>query len=183
MGNMPRLETDRLVLRSLELDDALRIFHNFSQDCVTEFYDLKTFTKMEEAVDLINIWNQRTAAGEGLRWAIAFKETPELLIGTCGFHNFSKENNRAEIGYELSPEEWGKGLMTEAIQCIVAYGFETLKLHRIEAFIDPLNHASRALLHKNGMKTEGVLRDYFFEKDRFVDAEMLSILESEYQEK
>ena len=66
--------------------------------------------------------------------------------------------------------------MTEAIQAIVNYGFEALKLHRIEAFIDPANHASRALLHKNGLETEGVLRDYFFEKERFVDAEMLSIL-------
>lgn len=181
MENLPRLETDRLLLRPLILDDALRIFHNFSQDCVTEFYDLETFTKMEEAIDLINIWNQRTASGEGLRWAIALKETPALLIGTCGFHNFSKENNRAEIGYELAPELWGKGLMTEAIQCLIAYGFETLELHRIEAFIDPLNHASRALLNKSGMKTEGVLRDYFFEKGRFVDAEMLSILKAEYQ--
>lgn len=181
MGNMPKLETERLVLRPLVLDDALRIFHNFSQDCVTEFYDLATFTQIEEAIDLIKIWNQRTASGEGLRWAIAYKTSPEFLIGTCGFHNFSKENNRAEIGYELSPEEWGKGLMTEAIQGIIAYGFETLKLHRIEAFIDPLNHASRALPHKNGMQTEGILRDYFFEKERFVDAEMLSILKSEYQ--
>lgn len=181
MGKLPTLETERLLLRSLVLDDALRIFHNFSQDCVTEFYDLNTFTKMEEAIDLINIWNQRTTQGEGLRWAIAFKETPELLIGTCGFHNFSKENNRAEIGYELSPEVWGKGLMTEAIRSLIAYGFEVLDLHRIEAFIDPLNHASRTLLHKNGMETEGVLRDYFFEKDRFVDAEMLSILKSDYE--
>lgn len=180
MGNLPKLETARLLLRPLVLDDALQIFHNFSQDSVTEFYDLHTFTKIEEAIELINIWNQRTASGEGLRWAIAFKERPDLLIGTCGFHNFSQENNRAEIGYELSPKEWGKGLMTEAIQCIVAYGFETLKLHRIEAFIDPLNHASRALLQKNGMKTEGVLRDYFFEKGRFVDAEMLAILESDF---
>ncbi|HIW06370.1 MAG TPA: GNAT family N-acetyltransferase [Candidatus Ignatzschineria merdigallinarum] len=182
MRNIPKLETARLLLRPLVLDDALRIFHNFSQDCVTEFYDLSTFTKMEEAIDLINNWNQRTANGEGLRWAITYKETPELLIGTCGFHNFSKENNRAEIGYELSPEEWGKGVMTEAIREMIAYGFETLELHRIEAFIDPLNHASRKLLQKDGMKTEGVLRDYFFEKGRFVDAEMLSILRTEYQE-
>ena len=175
-NNLPLLETDRLILRALQPSDAPNLFEYFSQDCVTEFYDLYTFKHLHEAEKLTDIWIKRTQESKGLRWAITLKSQGDELIGTCGFHNFSTENNRAEIGYDLNPIHWGNGIMTEAIQAIVNYGFEALKLHRIEAFIDPANHASRALLQKNGLETEGVLRDYFFEKERFVDAEMLSIL-------
>ncbi|WP_267740754.1 GNAT family N-acetyltransferase [Myroides injenensis] len=174
-NNIPLLETVRLQLRPLKETDAKALFSYFSKDEVTEFYDLYTFKKEEEALNLINIWKGRVITKEGLRWAITLNGSDEL-IGTCGFHNFSIENNRAEIGYDLHPMYWGKGIMTEAISSIIEYGFDVLKLHRIEAFIDPANHASRRLLQKNGLEVEGVLRDYFFEKERFVDAEMLSIL-------
>lgn len=175
-NNIPLLETDRLILRALQPTDALNLFEYFSQDCVTEFYDLYTFQHLHEAEKLVKTWIDRVQKSTGLRWAITLKSQGDELIGTCGFHNFSTENNRAEIGYDLNPIHWGNGIMTEAIQAMINYGFEMLKLHRIEAFIDPANHASRALLYKNGLATEGILRDYFFEKEKFVDAEMLSIL-------
>lgn len=174
-NEIPVLKTSRLSLRRLLQTDSKALYSYFSKDEVTEFYDLYTFKEEREALDLINIWNTRIENKEGLRWAITLGGSDEL-IGTCGFHNFSIENNRAEIGYDLHPDYWGRGLMTEAIFCLIKYGFEILKLHRIEAFIDPCNHASRRLLQKNGLEVEGILRDYFYEKERFVDAEMLSII-------
>lgn len=174
-NEIPVLKTSRLSLRRLLQTDSKALYSYFSKDEVTEFYDLFTFKEEREALELINIWNTRVENKQGLRWAITL-EGSDKLIGTCGFHNFSIENNRAEIGYDLHPDYWGKGLMTEAISCLIKYGFEILKLHRIEAFIDPCNHASRRLLQKNGLEVEGILRDYFYEKERFVDAEMLSII-------
>ncbi|MDR2221400.1 MAG: GNAT family N-acetyltransferase [Flavobacteriaceae bacterium] len=175
LDTIPTLESDRLRLRLLKLEDAPALFDYFDKEEVLQYYDLAPFQRIEEAEQLIQIWNKRTTDKQGIRWAITSKDN-DLLIGTIGFHNLSIENNRAEIGYDLHPNYWNKGYITEVISTILAFGFNTLKLHRIEAFIDPAHHASRKVLHKNGMQTEGVLRDYFFEKGRFVDAEMLSII-------
>lgn len=169
------LSTPRLRLRALKASDAAALFSYFSQDAVTEFYDLETFSSVQEAERLIQTWQERFKAQSSVRWAIVLQES-DTPIGTCGMHSFSLENSRAEIGYELHPDYWRQGLMTEAIRALLQYGFETVGLHRLEAFIDPLNEASAKLLSKVGMQAEGVLRDYFFEKNRFVDAQMWSVL-------
>ncbi len=175
----PTLTTERLTLRPLRLTDAPQVFANFSFDSVTEFYDLATFTELQQAQRLVETWITRSNVGEGLRWAITLIGHDQL-IGTCGFHNLSTENNRAEIGYELHPDFWRKGLMSEAVGAMLKHGFNSLNLNRIEAFIDPINHASHQLLLRCGFTSEGVLRDYFFEKGRFVDAQMMSILQREF---
>jgi ribosomal-protein-alanine N-acetyltransferase len=178
MNPFPELETERLLLRQLGQEDAQHLFHYFSLDVVTEYYDLESFKELEQAVSLIRSWNQRFENGEGIRWGITLK-TENRVIGTCGFHNWMKEHYKAEIGYELTPEYWRKGIMTEAIEEIVQFGFKELGLNRIEAFIDPENISSRKLLEKTGLKEEGLLKDCFFEKNRFVDAVIFAILKRE----
>lgn len=178
--NFPILNTARLHLRQIQPSDAEALFSYFSKDEVTEFFDLPTFQDIAEAQELVKTWQDRYDRKDTIRWAICLKENPDELIGTCGFHNFSNEHFRAEIGYELHPRFWQKGMMTEVITCILDYGFSELKLNRIEAFIDPANIASRKLLEKVGLSSEGVLRDYFFEKGRFVDAEMFALLKKDY---
>lgn len=101
------------------------------------------------------------------------------MMGSCGYHNWAHRNFKAEIGYELSPLYWRQGVMTEVLTAIIAYGFEHMKLHRIEAFYDPANIASKKSLLKAGFKYEGLLRESFFEKGRFVDAEICSLLASD----
>lgn len=179
--DFPTLETDRLLLRSLHFIDAPALFAYFSKDEVTEFYDLPTFQSLEEAHELLLAWQNRYQNQEAIRWAITLRQQPERLIGTCGFHNFSTENFRAEIGYELHPDFWKTGIMTEAIKALIPFGFETFDLHRIEAFIHPTNISSRKLLEKVGLQSEGVLRDYFYEKEKFVDGEIFSLLKKEYE--
>lgn len=180
--SFPILTTERLVLRKLKPEDADDLYRYFSLDEVTEFLDLDTFQTVEQAGELIRIWNQRFEDGQGIRWGIALKED-DRLIGTCGFHHWMKAHYKAEIGYELSPEYWRKGIMTEAIGGILAFGFRVWGLNRIEAFIDPRNVASRKLLEKLGLKEEGVLRECFFEKNRFVDAVLFAILRKEYMKR
>ncbi|WP_410880594.1 GNAT family N-acetyltransferase [Myroides sp. DW712] len=176
----PTIQTDRLLLRALHFTDAPALFDYFSKDEVTDFYDLPTFQSIEEAHELLLAWQERYQNQEAIRWAITLQERPDQLIGTCGFHNFSIENARAEIGYELHPNFWRNGIMTEAIAAIIPFGFTKFELNRIEAFIDPANISSRKLLEKVGLQAEGVLRDYFFEKGKFVDGELFSLLKREY---
>lgn len=175
----PVLTTQLLLLRQIQASDAEALFSYFSKDEVTKFFDLPTFQKIAEAHDLIKTWQERYLKKDTIRWAICLKDQPEKLIGTCGFHNFAAEHFRAEIGYELHPDFWQKGIMTEAILAIVPFGFKTFHLNRIEAFIDPQNLSSRKLLEKLNFASEGILHDYFYEKGRFVDGEIFALLKKD----
>lgn len=171
----PVLDTERFRLRKIELTDASNMYSYFSQDRVTEFYDLETFSSKQQAVELIESLLFRYQSRKQIRWGIARKENNEL-IGTCGFHALEKDHFKAEIGYELHPDYWGSGVMAEVIAKVVNYGFNEMGLNRIEAFYDPLNHASRRVLEKNGFEFEGILRKRFFEKGKFVDAAISALL-------
>lgn len=174
--NQPILTTEHITLRPIVEDDARDIFDYFKEERVMKYYDLAPFKKVDEATSLIINWIHRRAQNKGCRWAIVLNKHAETVIGTCGFHNFSEENNRIEIGYEIAPAHWGKGYATSACKLVINYGLLELKFRRIEAYVDPQHFASKNVLMKCGMESEGVLRDYFFEKGRFVDAEIFSIL-------
>jgi [ribosomal protein S5]-alanine N-acetyltransferase len=175
----PTLHTERFILRKLELTDAEEVFHYFSIDEVTKYYDLDSFTELSQAQEIIRRWAVRYEQNEGIRWGIAEKETNKI-IGSCGYHNWDKEHFKAEIGFEVTPEYWRKGVMTEVIKPIIRYGFEQMELNRIEAFYDPDNIASKTCLTKAGFTFEGVMRKAAFEKGKFCDAAVCSILKEEY---
>lgn len=104
----------------------------------------------------------------GRRWEITLK-TEDTVIGSCGYFNYKLQHRRAEIGYELSREYWAKGIASEAVQAILNYGFEQVRLHRIEALIDPPNKTSLKLVERLGFKKEGLLIDYEWAGDIFYD--------------
>lgn len=62
------------------------------------------------------------------------------------------------IGYAMSEKYWGKGFMTEAVQAVIKYGFDVLKLDLISAYCYPFNSQSKRVLEKNGFKYEGTLK-------------------------
>ncbi|MBB6371374.1 GNAT family N-acetyltransferase [Chryseobacterium shigense] len=171
----PVLETERLLLRQLTPGDAEDLFEYFSQDEVMEYYDLETFKTLEDAHNIIHHFNSEFEKGKGFRWALELK-SEKKVIGTCGYHNWHQEHFRAEIGYELNPKFWRNSYMKEAVLPILTFGFESMRLHRIDAFTDPANIASEKLLHSLNFKDEGILRDYFFEKGRFVDAKIFGLI-------
>lgn len=174
----PMLQTERFYLRQLQVEDAQDMFSYFSQDIVTEYYDLESFVEEQQAVDLINKFNKGYVDKRQIRWAAVLKETGKLA-GTCGFHAIETEHSKAEIGYELHPNHWGKAMMPEIIHEIIRYGFEVMKLNRIEAFYDPRNLSSWKVLEKNGFKYEGILRKRYFEKGVFVDAAIAATLKED----
>ncbi len=96
--------------------------------------------------------------------------------GSIGLWRIEKENHRAEIGYMLESRLQGKGLMYEALQEVLEYGFRELKRHSIEAQIDPRNTASAALLKKGGFVQEAYFRENYYLRDQFADTAVYSIL-------
>ncbi|MGN7763373.1 GNAT family N-acetyltransferase [Paenibacillus helianthi] len=179
MSQFPILETERLILRQLKQDDAREVFQYFSLDEVTKFYDLESFTTINQAEALIGRWNQKFEENQGFRWGITLK-SDHRVIGTCGFHGWMKKHSKAEIGYELTPEYWRKGIMTEANQKIIEFGFNELRLNRIEAFVEPENLSSRKVLEKKGFCEEGVLKEHYFWGNRFVDVVIYALLKKDY---
>ncbi|WP_421380827.1 GNAT family N-acetyltransferase [Bacillus salacetis] len=176
----PVLQTERLMLREISPEDSQAIYENFSDDRVTEYYDLETFTDISQADALILKLNSGFKSHNQIRWAITLKPT-DTLIGTCGFHAIEKEHFKIEVGYELNPAYWGKGIMNEALNAIFTFAFDEMGVNRIEAFYDPGNDRSRNALEKCGFVYEGTQRKRFFEKGKFVDASLSSLLKDEYQ--
>ncbi|UFJ41584.1 GNAT family N-acetyltransferase [Brevibacillus humidisoli] len=177
---IPELQTDRLLLRKLSVEDAPILFQYWADDDVTRFMNIPPFQHVEQATDMIVHLNTLSERQEASRWGIVLKETG-TLIGTCGFNtSWAGEDRRSEIGYDLGKPYWGRGYMTEALRALVSHGFDQLDLNRIEALVEPGNTGSIKTLGKVGFQQEGLLRDYQFAKGRFVDLRMFSLLRREY---
>jgi len=104
------------------------------------------------------------------------------VIGFCGYFRYYPEHARAEIGYALNDDKHKrKGIMHEAIQPVIQYGFEQMGLNRLEAMVTPTNVASRRLLEKNHFVYEGVLRSHYYTGTEYDDSASYSILRKEYE--
>lgn len=171
----PTLHTERLVLREVNIGDAAEIFFLRSNEQVLQYLDKQPATSVEEAAAFIQRIREDQAKTAGILWGITVKNSPEI-IGTAGFWQMQKEHYRAEIGYALHPGFQGRGIMNEALKAVLAYGFETMKLHSVEANINPANSASRKLLEKNGFIKEAYFKENYFFNGRFIDSEIYSLL-------
>jgi len=169
-------ETSRLLLRPLHPDDGPAVYRLFADPQVTRFYDLDTFHARAEGDALVARFIQRYQNCIGLRWALAFKTAPAELIGTCGYNIWIQPSRRAVLGFDLARPYWRQGLMAEALQTILTYGFGIMQLNRVEALIFPQNIAASRLLEKSTFRHEGLLRQYEFIKGRFVDMALYSRL-------
>jgi len=112
------------------------------------------------------------------RWGIV-RRADNRLIGTCGYHKWEKAYFRAEIGYDLSPDCWGQGYMSEALRAVIRHGFERMELNRIDALVYIHNARSIQLLQRLGFKQEGLLRDYFCLDGIFFDHFLFALLRRE----
>ena len=161
----PTLTSERLRLRPILVDDIDFIFELFGRSETNRYSEYPDLETREESMEMYEKFMK--PGGEGrFRVIIERLGTP---IGTIGMYGYSKEHKRAEMGYDLMREHWGNRYMTEAVEALVSYGFDTLGLERIEATVDPENGASIRILEKNGFKHEGTLRKRFHYKGGWHD--------------
>lgn len=153
----PSLETPRLVLRAFRADDAPDLVRELSDPAVArETLNIPHPYPPERANEFLEGIPKRLAAGRGLVWAIALRETG-TLVGAVGL-DLVRAHRRAELGYWIAQSRWGQGIATEAARAVLQYGFTALGLHRIEAHHYPENPASGAVMRKLGLRHEGRLR-------------------------
>lgn len=174
----PNLHTDRLELVEIGQAHLGDIFKLFSDNKVTQFYNVTTLTNEIEAKKFIDWFHSRFKDKAGIRWGISLKGHKNI-IGTIGFNNFSKQH-RANIGYDLQSEFWNKGYLTEVLKTVVEFGFKELEINRIEAEVMQGNVASEKVLAKIGFKNEGVLREWMHWNDKHYDMTMFSLLQSDF---
>ena len=172
----PELKTQRLLLRRLEISDANEMFFLRSNDDVLRYLGKEPASSVKEAEEFILKINKGVDENDAILWGIALLSDPAVIIGTICLWNFKKENYRGEIGYILHPNHWRKGIMKEAIICVIDYGFNVLKLHSIEALLSPENIASAAILESTGFIKEGHLKENFFFRGEFSDTLIYSKL-------
>lgn len=185
MNTFPQLTTNRLLLRNFTKADAQAVFAIFSDARVTEFYDLDTFTLLEQAEQIVASRMQSNAEPSSgqLRWAICLSSAPDTVIGSCGFHSCNSAFQSIEIGYELHPDYWGKGYALEAIRAMLDFCFTSnipFHVNRVAATTDLDSHRSIALLRKLGFAEEGVLRQYGFWKGSFHDVRLFALLREQW---
>lgn len=154
------LETPRLTLRQLTLNDAGTILRLRNDEQVAKYLDRVPMESEEEARKFINRLNDNASRNESYIWAITLKGWPEL-VGTICLWNFSKYRSSAEAGYEMFPAFQGKGIMNEALNAVISHGFTTLDLHSIAGWTHPENKASIKLLEKNGFIRNTALEEKF----------------------
>jgi len=179
-SNFPTLETERLILRKLRLEDAKDIFEYASDPETTKYVTWETHKSIEDSINFIKSSLANYNKKEVIDWGIVYKENNKL-IGTCGyFLRALEQHSRAEIGYVIGKKYWGRGIATEAVKEVIRFGFEKMNLNRIQAMCIPDNIGSYRVMEKVGMKYEGVIREYMYIKGKFQDLKLYSILRREY---
>jgi [ribosomal protein S5]-alanine N-acetyltransferase len=171
----PTIETDRLLLRSLEADDAAEMFLLRNNDDVMKYIEKARPKTIEETREMIQKILDEVEKGNAVHWAITQKGN-NILLGSISYHRIYKEHFRAEIGYMLHPDFWKKGLTMEVIKAVVHFGFEKMGLHSIEANINPDNNASRQLLLKAGFIREAYFKENYYFNGQFLDSEIYSLV-------
>lgn len=176
----PRLETQRLVLRALRMEDAEFIFKEWGDLQVTYYMrDEEPLKTLEQAKDMLGPL-QTPEKMPGFKWWGIEHKARGVLIGTCGYYRWDQHHHRAEVGYDLWPDYWGQGLMPEALGALLRFGYHEMGLNRIEATTHIENHRSQRVLSKLGFQREGILREYYYRDGQYNDQVQFSLLRKEW---
>ena len=171
----PTLITERLMLRQILTADAPAIFALRCNKEAMQFIDRPMAVSIDDALQYIHKLTASLTTNEGISWGICLKEDA-ALIGTIGFWRIDKANYRAEIGYMLHPSQYKNGYMQEAIATTLKYAFATMRLHSVEANINPANEPSKKILEKNNFVQEAFFRENYYYNGQFLDSSIYSLL-------
>ena len=180
-SHLPELITDRLTLRKLLVTDYRDMYEYASRSDVTKYLTWHPHPDSAYTREYLQYIGGRYSAGMFYDWAVVY-EPDCKMVGTCGFTSFNCVSDCAEVGYVINPDYWGKGIASEALERVLKFGFEELKLHRIEAKFMKDNERSRAVMERVGMTFEGYHREAMLVKGIYITYGVCSILASEWKD-
>lgn len=179
-NQLPSITTERLRLRWLTPADVPALFAIFGDPEVCRYWSRPALHDLAAAQALHAEIVQYFADRSLLQWGLA-ERTSDRVVGTCTLAALSLEHRRAEVGFALARAEWGRGYVAEALPALIAFAFDTLALHRLEADVDPRNARSIRLLERVGFRREGYLRQRYHVAGEVQDAVLYGLLRGEWE--
>ena len=176
------IETKRLIIRQIEYDDAYDMYDYASREEVCKYLLWSPYLNVSAVEGYIEYVQKRYLRGLYADWAVALKEN-NRMIGTCGFVNIDTLNEECEVGYVLSPDYWGNGYMTEALEAVLQIAFIVFELNAVKLRIINENTASKKLAERSGFKLETVLYASMEIKGEMRDIAHYKITKEEYCKK
>jgi len=178
LGPMPRLETERLILRPFCLYDAKSYLRLAIADEVlygTDMpHDLSEDAVKEWIISHPELWQQRWEL-----FLLATDKKTRETIGAVSLFTYS-QHKMADLGFWIAHDKWGQGYATEVCKEVLKYAFEQMKLNRLQANHMVRNPASGRVLEKLGFKYEGLHKEAYVKDGEFVDLKFYSLLSSDY---
>ncbi len=174
---VPTLETERLILRMWSKKDAAELYEYAKNPNVGPNAGWKPHESILESRQII-----KSIFWENMCWAMVDKTTGKV-IGSIGLENdkFRPDVKSKELGYSLSEDYWGRGLMTEAAKRMIRYAFEELKLDVLMIRTGDANQRSQRVIEKCGFQYEGTLRRTYRIYDGTIrEVRCYSMLKEEY---
>ncbi|MEX2350193.1 MAG: GNAT family N-acetyltransferase [Flavobacteriaceae bacterium] len=166
----PTLKTESLLLRQITDKDLKNIHKGLSNPDVVKYYDI-SFESMEATKEQMKWFADLEKTETGIWWAVCSPDNT-TFFGAGGLNKISKEHKKAEIGFWLLPEFWGRGIMTEAMPAICGYGFKKLGLHRIEGLVESENHNCKNAMSKLDFQHEGTMKDCEIKNGKFISVDI-----------
>lgn len=174
-----RLETERLILRRFTPDDAEAMFTGWCNDPeVSKFLTWPPHGNVEVTRSILNGWIEQYDDGAYFNWAIELKDSGRL-VGSISVVKVREDIDSADIGYCMSREFWGRGIMPEALRAVMDYLFDEVGMNRVAASHDVNNPKSGRVMEKAGMKLEGTLRQAGINMQGVCDEVWHSMVKSE----
>jgi len=176
---VPVLESARLRLRPYRDADVDRMFDLYSDPFVMRYWSFPPWTHRAQADSYLQRAIKEMGEGRVMPWAIAARED-DRLVGTTTLFALDPLQGRAEIGYSLDPKLQGMGYASEALHVALVHAFDTLRMRRIEADVDPRNAPSCRLLERLGFRLEGLLRARWRVAGEVCDTALYGLLAPEF---
>lgn len=166
-----RLCTTRLVLRPLRESDVEDLWPSISDPTFPLMMNWAAHTSRQETIDFVRRQAAALEKGESVIFTLEHEGRASGLIGLDGiqWQLLARRVDRAELGYWLAQRLWGQGLMTEAAQAVVRFGFETLGLHKLTVGCFVENVGSRRVIEKCGFRLVGKHEQDSFRQGRWWD--------------
>jgi [ribosomal protein S5]-alanine N-acetyltransferase len=177
--SLPSIKTDRLLLREIHIGDAKDMYEYARRPNVGPMAGWEPHESLADSINVIDMFHRQKEKGALGVWAIVWRET-EKMIGTIELHGY-RPGHKAELGYVISSEYWGKGITVEASKAVLKYAFEFLHLKRVDCNAFTVNQQSIRVCEKLGLHLIGTKKKAYMRYDgQIFDEVMFGITDDEY---
>lgn len=175
-----QIETERLILRRFVIEDTHSMFTNWASDpIVTHFLTWPAHESIEDTREILNDWILKYDRRNFYQWAIVCKDNNEP-IGAISVVHYDDKVEMVDIAYCIGQKWWSQGYTSEALQGVVMFFFEVVKVNRIEACFDVRNLNSERVMKKCGLRYEGTKRQSEWNNQGLCDISEYAILAQDY---